>query len=83
MGWMTEGSEFEFGRLKNFLFSTFSRPAVGSTQSLIQWVLGAFFLGIKRLEREADHSPPASAKVRKMWIYTYNSPIRIHGVVLD
>jgi hypothetical protein len=24
--------------------------------------------------READHSPPASAKVKKMWIYTSTSP---------
>jgi hypothetical protein len=27
--------------------------------------------GVKRQGREADHSPPASAEVRKMWIYTY------------
>jgi hypothetical protein len=29
--------------------------------------------------READHSPPASAEVKKMWI----SPIRLHSVVLN
>jgi hypothetical protein len=25
---------------------------------------------VKRQEREADHSPPTSAEVKKMWIYT-------------
>jgi hypothetical protein len=51
------------GRVKNFLFSTFSRQAMGSTQPPIQWVLG-----VKRSEREADHSPPTSAEVKKTWI---------------
>jgi hypothetical protein len=27
------------------------------------------FLGIKLQGREADHSPPASAEVKKIWIY--------------
>jgi hypothetical protein len=31
---------------------------------------GALSPGIKRLWREADHSPPTSAEVKKMWIYT-------------
>jgi hypothetical protein len=31
---------------------------------------GGTFPGIKRPGREADHSPPASAEVKKMWIYT-------------
>jgi hypothetical protein len=26
--------------------------------------------GVKRPGREADHSPPTSAEVKKMWIYT-------------
>jgi hypothetical protein len=53
------------GRVKNFLFSTSSRPAVGSTQPPIQCVTG-----VKRQGHEADHSPPVSAEVKKMWIYT-------------
>jgi hypothetical protein len=28
------------------------------------------FPGVKRPGREADRSPPASAEVKKMWIYT-------------
>jgi hypothetical protein len=30
--------------------------------------------GVKRPGREADHSPPAIAEVKKMWIYTSNTP---------
>jgi hypothetical protein len=61
------------GRMKNFLFSTSSRPVLGSTQPPIQWVSGAF-TGVKRQGREADHSPPNSAKVKKMRIYTSTPP---------
>jgi hypothetical protein len=52
------------GRVKNFLFSTASIPALRSTEPPIQWVPG----------READHSPPASAEVKKMWLYTSTPP---------
>jgi hypothetical protein len=62
------------GRVKNFLFSTSSRPALGSTQPPIQWVPGALSLGVKRPGREANHSLPTSAEVKKMWIYTPTPP---------
>jgi hypothetical protein len=45
------------------IFSTSYRPALGSTQPPIQWVPGC----------EAD-LPPASAEVKKMWIYTSTPP---------
>jgi hypothetical protein len=45
-------------RVKNFLFSTLSRLAFGPPPQ-----------GAKRPEHEADHSPPTSAEVKKMWIY--------------
>jgi hypothetical protein len=32
------------------------------------------FPGVKRRGREADHSPPASTEVKKMWIYTSIPP---------
>jgi hypothetical protein len=32
---------------------------------------GLFLWGVKRPGREADHSPPANAEVKKMWIYTF------------
>jgi hypothetical protein len=58
------------GRVKNFLFSTPSRPALGPTQSPIQWVSWALSPGVKQPGREADHSPPTSTEIKKMWLYT-------------
>jgi hypothetical protein len=34
-------------------------------------MFGGSFPEVKRPGREADHSPPTSAEVKKMWIYTY------------
>jgi hypothetical protein len=70
------GRSSSTGRVKNFLFSKSSRPALGSTQPPIQWVPGVLSPGVKRPGREADHSHPASAEVK-------NSPIRLHGVMLN
>jgi hypothetical protein len=39
-------------------------------QPPIQWVTGVPSLGVKRPGREADHSPPSSAKVKNAWSYT-------------
>jgi hypothetical protein len=47
-----------------FLYSTSSRPALGSTQPPIQWTLGALSPGLKLPVREADHSAPSSAEVK-------------------
>jgi hypothetical protein len=44
------------------------------TQHPIQWIPGALSPGVKLQEREADHSPPASAEVKKMWFYTSTPP---------
>jgi hypothetical protein len=33
--------------------------------------------GVKRQGREADHSPPTSAEVKKMWIYTSTPPYNL------
>jgi hypothetical protein len=38
---------------------------------------GALSPGLKRPGREADHSPPASAEVKKTWIYTSTLPYAI------
>jgi hypothetical protein len=43
---------------------------------------GAISPGVKRQVREADHSLPASAEVKKMLIYT-STPIRLQGIVLN
>jgi hypothetical protein len=62
------------GRVKNFLFSKSSRPALGSTHPHIQWLPGVLSVEVKWPGREADHSSPASAEVKKIWIYTSTPP---------
>jgi hypothetical protein len=63
------------GGSKNFLFSSSCRPALGSTQPPIRAMdTGGSFPRVKRLEHEADHSPPVSAEVKKIWIYTSTPP---------
>jgi hypothetical protein len=47
-----------------FLFSAASRPTLGSTQPPIPWIIGTFFLGVKRTGREVDDSPPSSVEVK-------------------
>jgi hypothetical protein len=37
---------------------------------------------IGRPGREADHSPPSGAEVKKEWGYTFALPIYLHGVAL-
>jgi hypothetical protein len=66
-----------------FLSTTASRPALGPTQSSIQWVPASFSPGVKRPDREADHSPASSADVKNTRSYTSIPPISIHGVVLN
>jgi hypothetical protein len=60
---------FEFLWGKEIALSMSSRQALGSTQAPIQWIPGSVSPGC-----EADHSPPTSADVKKMWIYTSTAP---------
>jgi hypothetical protein len=53
------------GRVKNFLFSVSSTPALGPTQPPIQRAPE-----VKRQGRETDHSAPTSADVKKTWFNT-------------
>jgi hypothetical protein len=62
------------GRVKNFLFSTSPRPSPRPTQPPMQWIAWVLSPAIKRPGREADHSSPTSAKVKKIWIYTSTPP---------
>jgi hypothetical protein len=55
------------GRGKNFLFSTSSWLATGSTQPPIQWLRWVLSPGLKQLGRESDHSIPSIAEVKNMW----------------
>jgi hypothetical protein len=52
-----------------FLFSTASRTALSQPTSYSMGS-GYFYPGIKRPEREADHSPPSSFKVNNAQNYS-------------
>jgi hypothetical protein len=56
----------------------FSRGKFGVTQFIklfpLPWYSVVGIVGVKRPGREADRSPPASADVKKMWIYTSTPP---------
>jgi hypothetical protein len=67
--------------VKNFLISISSIPVVGHAQPPIQWVLVALSKGVKQPRHEADHSPSTSAKVKKMWIYTFTPPTHIFTIL--
>jgi hypothetical protein len=56
-----------------------SRPALGPTQPPTECVPGALTPGVKQQGREADHSPPISAEVKKTWIYGYTPPYVFMG----
>jgi hypothetical protein len=75
---MTEGFESWSGQ--KVLFSTTFRPALGPTQPFLRWAPGTLSPWVKRPGREADHSPPSNAEVKKTWIYTSTPPIRAHSL---
>jgi hypothetical protein len=54
------------------IFSSLRRPdrLWDPAKPPIQWVPGALSPVVKRPGREVGHSPPASAEVKKTWIYT-------------
>jgi hypothetical protein len=67
-------------RQRTFPVSSVSRPALRPTHPPVQWVPGSFTMGKARPGRDADHSPPSSAKVRRC---TSSPPKRLHGVLWD
>jgi hypothetical protein len=62
------------GRVKKFSLLQIVQTGSGVHQTSYKMGTGGSFLGVKRQGREADHSPPTSAKVKKMWIYTFILP---------
>jgi hypothetical protein len=63
-------------RAGSFFFTTVSRPDLVPIQPLIQWVPGAFSLGIKRPGREADRGQECV----ELYYHSSNTPF---GVVLS
>jgi hypothetical protein len=56
---------FDFRQAQEiFLFPIDFKLTLGPNQPPIKWVLEALSLGVKRQEREADHSPPSSVDVK-------------------
>jgi hypothetical protein len=80
MGW-TAGVRFLAGA-KDFLFSTAPRPALGPHPASYPLGTGALSPGVKRLGREADHSPPSSAEIENGGAIPPLST-RFHDVVLN
>jgi hypothetical protein len=66
--WLRAGrSGFDFRQERDmYLFSATSTPALWLTQPPTQWIQGNISTGVKRQEREADHSPPSSTDVNKV-----------------
>jgi hypothetical protein len=52
----------------------FTFPVLESSRTPIQWVLVALAQVVKRQGREADHSPPTSADVKKTGMCTSTPP---------
>jgi len=48
-----------------FLFSTMSRPALGSNPTSYPMGTMGSFPGVKGPGREANHSPPSSAQIKE------------------
>jgi hypothetical protein len=63
MGWTVGGPEFDFWQGQDF-----------SPLHVVPTRNGGSSLGVKRPEREADHSRPTSAELKNTWIYIATSP---------
>jgi hypothetical protein len=60
-GWK---SGVRFTRTRGFSQLTASKPALGPTQTPIQWAQGALSPGVKLPGHEAHHSPSTSADIK-------------------
>jgi hypothetical protein len=66
MGWKTEGSEVESQYGQKFSLLHVIETGSGVHPFFYPMGAGRSFLGVKRLGREANHSPLTSAEVKKM-----------------
>jgi hypothetical protein len=72
------GSRVRFPALAgNFSLHHRAQNGPGATQLPVQWVPDVLSLGIKRLGRDAEHSPPSNAEVKEwveLYLYSSNTP---------
>jgi hypothetical protein len=67
------GQEFESRYGKKFSLFHIVQTGSGVQPTSYKMGTGGSFTEVKRQGREANHSPPTSAEVKKMWIYTSTS----------
>jgi hypothetical protein len=68
LGYELDDRRFESWQgLRIFRFIIESRSALGPTHPHIQRLPGTLSLGVKRLGREPDHSPPSTVEVQNVW----------------
>jgi hypothetical protein len=63
MGYGLDGRVSIPGRSKRFFSFPVSRPVLGPTQPIIQWVHGTLSMEVKRPGRDAVHRPPSSVEI--------------------
>jgi hypothetical protein len=68
------GGSSSAGRVKNMSLLHIVQTGSGVHPTSYKIGTGGTFPGVKRQGREADHSPPTSAEVKKMWIYASTPP---------
>jgi hypothetical protein len=73
-GWTTEGSVLESRWGQEFSFLHVVQAGSGAHPASYPMGTGALSPGVKRSGREADHSTPTSAEVKKTWVYTSTPP---------
>jgi hypothetical protein len=67
------GRSSSTGRVKNFHLGHVQTGS-GAHSVCYQLGNGGSFPGVKRPGREADHSLPIRAEIKKTWMYTSTSP---------
>jgi hypothetical protein len=58
------------GRARIFLFRHRVQPGSGAHPASYPAATEGSFPGVKRLGREANHSPPSSTEIKNAWSYT-------------
>jgi hypothetical protein len=72
--WCFKAFSFIYVSLQEFSLLHLLQTGFGVHPTSYTMGTGGSFPAVKRPGREADHSPPTSAEVKKMWIYTSTPP---------